>query len=431
MREQENLIKMWRHISLQIAFIALATALAGELRIAPFGWEFRFGLGSSMFFFLLLLYRQVPYIKTGIITGIVVVIFRTFLNLILSSDISEFLSTLLIHLPAAAYYIAFAFGMSKISENSFQKNLLYFGAIVVCIDVGANVAEIFIRYLLTNNMPISAADLLLTVVVAVIRVYFLIGLYANIRLSQLRELHKEQESRLDQMLTFGSNLYNENFYLSKMMSTIEQITASSYHLYRKLKDDHSNYDTEALEIAQQVHEIKKDTQRIRAGLNELYDSKTVREMDLTSILHHVIRGNSSYSEWLEKDITIKKEQLIEFKTDHYYPIISILNNLTANAVEAIDQKGTITIRVVEENHFISFTVKDNGNGVKEKDIPLIFEPGFTTKYSNKGTAATGIGLSHVKNICNFFNGEIKTDIKDGETIINIKLPAHLVKKEEL
>ncbi|MBO1002795.1 ATP-binding protein [Pseudogracilibacillus auburnensis] len=422
---------MWRYISLQIAFIAFATALAGELSIAPFGWEFRFGLGSSMFLFLLLLYRQVPYIKTGIITGVVVVMFRTLLNMIPSLEISEFISTLMIHLPAGAYYIAFAFGMSKISEKMFQKNLTYFGAIVVCIDVGANVVEIFIRYLLTNNIPIFSTDIFLTVVVAIIRVYFLIGLYANIRLSRLKELHKEQESRLDQMLTFGSNLYNENFYLSKMMNTIEQITASSYHLYRKLKDDRSDYDTQALEIAQQVHEIKKDTQRIRAGLNELYDSKTVREMDLTSILRHVIRGNSSYSEWLKKDITIKKEQLTKFKTSHYYPIISILNNLTANAVEAIDQKGTITIKVVEEDHFIYFTVRDNGKGIKEKDIPLIFEPGFTTKYSDMGTAATGIGLSHVKNICNFFSGEITIDINQEETLITIMLPTHLVKKEEL
>lgn len=422
---------MWRYISLQIAFIAFATALAGELSIAPFGWEFRFGLGSSMFLFLLLLYRQVPYIKTGIITGIVVVMFRTLLNMIPSLEISEFISTLMTHLPAGAYYIAFAFGMSKISEKMFQKNLTYFGAIVVCIDVGANVVEIFIRYLLTNNIPIFSTDIFLTVVVAIIRVYFLIGLYANIRLSRLKELHKEQESRLDQMLTFGSNLYNENFYLSKMMNTIEQITASSYHLYRKLKDDRSDYDTQALEIAQQVHEIKKDTQRIRAGLNELYDSKTVREMDLTSILCHVIRGNSSYSEWLKKDITIKKEQLTKFKTSHYYPIISILNNLTANAVEAIDQKGTITIKVVEEDHFIYFTVRDNGKGIKEKDIPLIFEPGFTTKYSDMGTAATGIGLSHVKNICNFFSGEITIDINQEETLITIMLPTHLVNKEEL
>ncbi|MEI3614244.1 ATP-binding protein [Pseudogracilibacillus sp. SO30301A] len=422
---------MWRHVSFQIAFIAIATALAGELKIVPFGWEFRFGLGSSMFFFLLLIFRQVPYIKTGIITGVVVVSFRTLLNLINLSDLSAFYTVLNMHIPAMAYYIVFAFGMSKISAKVFQKNLFYLGAIVVLLDVGSNMVEILSRYVLTGIAPISFTNLLITFFVAIIRVYFLIGIFANIRLVQLKELHKEQERRLDQMLQFGSNLYNENFYLSKMMDTIEKITASSYQLYRKIKDDQLIYDKQALEIAQQVHEIKKDTQRIRAGLNELYDVNSLPEMDLSNILRHVIQGNINYSQWLKKDIIIMKEQLIEFKTSHYYPIISILNNLTANAVEAIEQKGKIAIRVLEKGNYIYFTVTDNGEGIKEKDIPLIFESGFTTKYNDKGTAATGIGLSHVKNICEFFNGKITTDIDLDETSITVMLPANLVNNEEL
>lgn len=423
---------MWRHVGFQIAFIALATALAGELRIAPFGWEFRFGLGSSMFFFLLLILRQVPYIKTGIITGVVVVIFRTLTSTIFLSDPSAFFTVLNMHLPAMAYYVTFAFGMSKISEKkNFQSNLFYLGAIVVLVDVGSNVVEIFIRYMLTDMTAISYTSLLTTFFVAIVRVYFLIGLYANITLVQLKALHKEQESRLDQMLNFGSNLYSENFYLSKMMSTIEQITASSYDLYRKLKDDHlTKYDKKALGIAQQVHEIKKDAQRIMAGLNELYDSKTLPEMDLSNILRYVIRGNRNYSEWLKKDISIIDEQFTDFKTSRYFPIITILNNLTANAVEAIEQKGKITLRVFEKENYIYFTVIDNGKGIAEKDIPLIFEAGFTTKYNDKGTAATGIGLSHVKNIVEYFNGHITTDITNDGTKITIMLPSNVVKKEE-
>ena len=52
----------------------------------------------------------------------------------------------------------------------------------------------------------------------------------------------------------------------------------------------------------------------------------------------------------------------------------------------------------EESNYTYFSIKDSGKGIPEEDISIIFEPGYTTKYNDKGVAATGIGLSHVKEI---------------------------------
>lgn len=422
---------MWRQVRFQIMFIAIATALAGEIKVEPFGWEFRFGLGSSIFLFLLLIMRQVPYVKTGMITGIFVVIFRTLISAIFWQEPSSIFQVLINHLPAMFYYIAFAFGMSKIKEKLLTANLFLLGAIIVLIDISSNIVELSVSYLLLDISFMTSINWLIAVVVAIVRVYFIIGVYANIHLVQLKALHKEQEKRLDQMLKFGSNLYSESFYLKKMMNTIERITSQSYQLYRKLQEkDLHEYGNESLNIAEQIHEVKKDAQRIMSGLNNLYDSKTFTEMEITDILIYIVRGNENYSEWLRKDIQFVTEIDTQFKTSHYFLIITVLNNLITNAVEAIEEKGKIVIRITEKEEYIYISVIDNGKGIDEKDLPLIFEAGFTTKYNEKGIAATGIGLVHVKNIISIFNGEIFTEVEDGQTNITIKLPSsEIIKKE--
>jgi len=106
-----------------------------------------------------------------------------------------------------------------------------------------------------------------------------------------------------------------------------------------------------------------------------------------------------------------------------------LNNLSANGVEAIAEKGNIDIEVNEEVEFISFIIKDSGNGIPEEDLSIIFEPGYTTKFNDHGVAATGIGLSHVHEIVQTLHGQIKVESQTGEgTTFHIMLPTENIRK---
>ena len=70
------------------------------------------------------------------------------------------------------------------------------------------------------------------------------------------------------------------------MNHIEQITASSHDLYRKIKKESMHeLSVQALHIAQEIHEVKKDSQRILAGSKE-YDR---REKDNLIHLSEVIQ----------------------------------------------------------------------------------------------------------------------------------------------
>ncbi|RBW68054.1 sensor histidine kinase, partial [Bacillus taeanensis] len=112
-------------------------------------------------------------------------------------------------------------------------------------------------------------------------------------------------------------------------------------------------------------------------------------------------------------------------------ILSIINNLVANAVEAIQDTGTITICIDKQHEWVEFYIYDDGPGISDKYRELIFKPGFTTKYDHLGKPSTGIGLTYVKETVEKLNGEvtIQRGSEGTGSVFTIRLPIdHLVEK---
>jgi signal transduction histidine kinase len=100
----------------------------------------------------------------------------------------------------------------------------------------------------------------------------------------------------------------------------------------------------------------------------------------------------------------------------------VIENLLRNALDAMDGKGKITVRLYEEKNNICIDVSDTGKGIPSNKFKTVFEPGFTTK-----KRGWGLGLSLVKRIVNeYHKGKIfvaKSVINEGTTF-TIKLPLH-------
>lgn len=107
-------------------------------------------------------------------------------------------------------------------------------------------------------------------------------------------------------------------------------------------------------------------------------------------------------------------------------ILIILNNIVANAVEAT-QDGVIQLMVTIGDDVV-FTIVDEGTGIDVADQPLIFEPGFTTKYDQTGVAATGIGLSHVREVVKKLEGHIICTSLTTGTCFTITLPKNRIEE---
>lgn len=427
----QSLIK---HKYIQILMVSAGTAVAGEFKINPFDGDiFRIGMGSSAFLLFLLLMRHLPYITTGIATGVVVLLFRTGMELAAGGGGMALEQILGRHCSAMVYYIIFAIGMRLIKRRLDTFHPLVLGGVAAFIDLMSNEMELLTRLLVLGTTSFRLNEWTYLMAIAMLRTYFTTGIYSSISVNQMRIVQNEQKRRIEQMLGFGSGLYGEVFYLKKSIDTLENVTLNSYDLYRGLKDEGLQPQSrQVLNITQQIHEVKKDSQRILAGLVKLVDREVTGDLPLSDIILFTVKSNMKYAEMLGKRIAFSHQSTSDYTTANYIPLLTLLNNLTANAVEVIREQGTVSLNVYEKGDITVFSVTDSGSGVKERDRELLFEPGFTTKFDEEGIAATGIGLSHVRDIVEVFQGEITigTAPHTGGALFQVKIPTVCLRKED-
>jgi two-component system NtrC family sensor kinase len=89
-------------------------------------------------------------------------------------------------------------------------------------------------------------------------------------------------------------------------------------------------------------------------------------------------------------------------------------NLLNNAVDAMPEGGTLTLTLGEEEmqnvSYMFLRVSDTGPGIQPEDLPLIFEPFYTTKKTAHGT---GLGLSITRKIMEEHGGLIRAENRKG------------------
>ncbi len=101
-------------------------------------------------------------------------------------------------------------------------------------------------------------------------------------------------------------------------------------------------------------------------------------------------------------------------------INQVLMNILSNAIQAISEEGSISIKTRLENKKVKIFIKDSGAGMTDEIRKKIFDPFFTTKEVGKGT---GLGLSISFGIIQKHNGEIEVFSKPGTgTEFIISLP---------
>ena len=92
----------------------------------------------------------------------------------------------------------------------------------------------------------------------------------------------------------------------------------------------------------------------------------------------------------------------------------VLFNLVSNAVKYSGEGGQISIRVADGAETAVLTVEDQGIGIAEQDLPLIFERFYRTDRSrSRRTGGAGIGLTIVKAIVHAHGGTVAVDSEVG------------------
>jgi signal transduction histidine kinase len=198
-------------------------------------------------------------------------------------------------------------------------------------------------------------------------------------------------------------------------------TTGAMTLHMQLDD----CDEEVLE--KKIEKINTYTQYLSSTINDFRDffkpDKAKRETSLSHIVNASIKiiGSSLKADGIEvKTVLDSKEKL------HTYPneLQQVVLNLLKNAKDAYIQKNIknaeIVIKTYDEDNHAVLEVCDSAGGIKENDMPHIFNPYYTTKEDQDGT---GLGLYMSKLILEKKGmGHIKVENIQNGALFSIGIP---------
>lgn len=147
---------------------------------------------------------------------------------------------------------------------------------------------------------------------------------------------------------------------------------------------------------------------------------------------------ANLTEGMESILTLYHHQLKQNiqleKRFHEIPLIpcrinelnQVWTNLIHNALQAMNNKGTLEIEIFPEDKWVVVQIIDSGKGIPEEAKARIFTPFFTTKSRGEGS---GLGLSISKKIIDAHGGSISFESTPGRTIFSVKLPVMVLEEQ--
>lgn len=99
----------------------------------------------------------------------------------------------------------------------------------------------------------------------------------------------------------------------------------------------------------------------------------------------------------------------------------VFSNLVLNAVDAMPQGGTITLRTRELENTVQIEIADTGTGLTPEECSRLFTPYYTNKQHG-----TGLGLAIAQSVISDHRGTIAVESEPGKgATFRIELPKHL------
>jgi signal transduction histidine kinase len=245
-------------------------------------------------------------------------------------------------------------------------------------------------------------------------------------LAQLKEAQDRmvQQERLHALGRMASGIAHDfNNALAPIVGFSELLLKPSPTIQKKSR-----------EYLKLIHTAATDGAEVVRRLREFYRYRDEHDVFTPVALNELVRQVVAMTKPRWRDQALARGAHIKFITElqRVPPVTGceselreLLINLVFNAIDAIEEDGTITCRTATRNGNVILQVSDTGVGMTEETRLRCLEPFFSTKADH----GTGLGLSMVFGIVRRHDGDIEIESQPGAgTTITISLLPHEASK---
>ncbi|MCB2293004.1 PAS domain-containing protein [Clostridium algoriphilum] len=215
-------------------------------------------------------------------------------------------------------------------------------------------------------------------------------------------------------------------------------TAQLFNMYC----DSGSLDEKKDSIIKYIDSIKQNSYRLSKIINNIVDLSKIEagffklnlsNNNIVEVVEEIVMSVTSLTDSKGLNIifdTDKEENIIACDTEK---IERIVLNLISNAIKFSEVGDEIFVDVRDENEFVEISVRDNGIGIEEEYLDMIFDRfKQVDKSLSRNAEGTGIGLSLVKSIVELHGGIIQVESKFGKgSKFTVKLPKVKVLHENM
>ena len=261
----------------------------------------------------------------------------------------------------------------------------------------------------------------------------------RIRLTQ--ELHQQEKIRIaseeankakSEFVSIVSHELRSPLTVIKNYTSILYRDSSTEKNIISKKSKLEIYKTVDREVDRLISMINKllDVSRIDAGRQMILNKKF---SNVEKMVEHVLRMQRTSKFHLEAhEIVVNiSENLPELFCDAE-KVSQIISNLIENALKYSPDGGTVTLSINHDDQWMNFSIKDQGLGISEENLKLVFQKYQRFEESNLRTVpGTGLGLYLIKNLVDLHNGMISVESELGKgTIFRFAFPLKPIGEEE-
>lgn len=234
--------------------------------------------------------------------------------------------------------------------------------------------------------------------------------------TQELETARERASRSEKLAIIGQL---SGGIAHDLRNPLSAISNAAYYLKTKFNAGGPSVNDE--NISQWIELISREVTLANDVITNLLSHGSNKQLAFSDIqIGHVIQDSLD-------SFVLNENIVLSITIDPDLPPISgdasqltrVLQNLAANAQDAMETGGRLSITAQQTGGFVEIVITDTGSGIDPENIDRIFEPLFSGK-----SHGTGLGLAICHEIIDKHDGEISVTSKIGTgTSFTIQIPA--------